>query len=109
MLTNLQAGNDVILQGAVNVFLGFSAGFSVVAFAQIKELFPVEMAGTSVAALNLFPFAGGAILVTISGFLVSSKSLEEYSVLWTVVFVLMVLVTVLSFFTEDRNTIAEKE
>ena len=109
LLTNLQAGNDVILQGAVNVFLGFSAGFSVVAFAQIKELFPVEMAGTSVAALNLFPFAGGAILVTISGFLVSSKSLEEYSVLWTVVFVLMVLVTVLSFFTEDRNTIAEKE
>ena len=77
--------------------------------AQIKELFPVEMAGTSVAALNLFPFAGGAILITISGFLVSSKSLEEYSVLWIVVFLMMVVATALSFFTEDRNTVKDKE
>jgi len=109
LVTNLEACDDVIIQGAINVFLGFSAGFSVVAFAQIKELFPVEMAGTSVAALNLFPFAGGAILITISGFLVSSKSLEEYSVLWIVMFVMMVLATVLSFFTEDRNTVKDGE
>ncbi len=109
LVTNLQACDSTIIQGAINIFLGFSAGFSVVAFAQIKELFPVEMAGTSVAALNLFPFAGGAIMITISGFLVSSKSLEEYSILWIAVFLMMVLATVLSFFTEDRNTVKDRE
>ena len=109
LVTNLEACDSAVIQGAINVFLGFSAGFSVVAFAQIKELFPVDMAGTSVAALNLFPFAGGAILITISGFLVSSKSLEEYSVLWIAVFLMMVIATILSFFTEDRNTVKDSE
>lgn len=105
LVTYLHACDSPIVQGAINMFLGFAAGFSVVAFAQIKELFPVEMAGTSVAALNLFPFAGGAILITVSGFLVSSKSLEEYTFLWTAAFLMMVVATVLSFFTQDRNTV----
>lgn len=38
--------------GAASVVIGFSTA---------KELFPVEIAGTSVGAVNLFPFLGGAI------------------------------------------------
>jgi len=36
-----------------------------------KELFPVKIAGTSVGALNLFPFLGGAIFQVVMGAIVS--------------------------------------
>lgn len=98
-----EIGDDMLLQGAINFLLGFSGGFSVVAFAQIKEHFPVSMAGTSTAALNLFPFAGGAILVTISGFLVSDKTVDEYTMLWSAALIMMVVATVISFFTVDKE------
>lgn len=100
--TYTDMASDMISQGFVNLMLGFSGGFSVVAFAQIKELFPVAMAGTSTAALNLFPFAGGAILITISGFLVPNGALSEYTMLWTMALVMMVVATVISFFTVER-------
>jgi hypothetical protein len=52
---------------AINFAFGFFGGFLVVSFAQIKELFPIAIAGTSTAALNIFPFSGGAILQQVSG------------------------------------------
>lgn len=100
--TYTDSASDMLSQGAVNLLLGFSGGFSVVAFAQIKELFPVAMAGTSTAALNLFPFAGGAILITISGFMVPNGTLEEYGMLWTIALVMMVAATVISLFTVEK-------
>jgi sugar phosphate permease len=44
--------------GAASVVIGFSTA---------KELFPVEIAGTSVGAVNLFPFLGGAIFQPVLG------------------------------------------
>jgi sugar phosphate permease len=47
---------------AVFLLLGtFAAAVVVIAFTTTKELFPVGIAGTSVGAINLFPFAGGAV------------------------------------------------
>ncbi len=51
---------------AINFAYGFFGGFFVVSVAQIKELFPISIVGTSTAALNIFPFAGGAILQQVS-------------------------------------------
>ncbi|HOD15675.1 MAG: MFS transporter [Spirochaetes bacterium] len=43
-------------------FMGFSTNaIVVVGFAAAKELFPVQIAGTSTGLVNLFPFLGGAI------------------------------------------------
>ncbi len=39
----------------------------VIAFTSTKELFPVEIAGTSVGTVNLFPFAGGAVFQPLMG------------------------------------------
>ena len=36
-------------------------------FTMIKELFPVEIAGTSTGLVNLFPFLGGAIFMPLLG------------------------------------------
>ncbi|MBR4244705.1 MAG: MFS transporter, partial [Candidatus Methanomethylophilaceae archaeon] len=82
--------NDIV-QYAINFCFGFFGGFFVVSYAQIKELYPIAMAGTSTAALNLFPFAGGAILITIAGFLVTDQTLDQYKTVWLMALGLMVL------------------
>ena len=63
------------LNMAINFAFGFFGGFFVVSFAQIKELFLIAIVGTSTATLNIFPFAGGAILQQVSGLMLTTRSL----------------------------------
>ena len=44
-----------------------SSAIVVMAFTTTKELFPVEMAGTSVGMVNFFPFFGGAVFMWVLG------------------------------------------
>lgn len=44
-----------------------SSAIVVIAVTTTKELFPIEIAGTSVGTLNLFPFLGGAIMQVVLG------------------------------------------
>lgn len=48
----------------------FSAAIVVIAFTATKELFPIEIAGTSVGTVNLFPFAGGAVFQPVLGHII---------------------------------------
>lgn len=104
----LTAGKDgmgtLAVQGAVNFLFGFFGGFFVVSYAQIKELYPIAMAGTSTAALNLFPFAGGAILITVAGFIVSDKTLAEFQSLWMMAFVMMAIACVCAFLSVEKSS-----
>jgi sugar phosphate permease len=40
----------------------------VIGFTTTKELFPVQIAGTSTGLVNLFPFAGGALFQPLLGY-----------------------------------------
>ncbi len=104
----LTAGNDsmnsIAIQAAINFLFGFFGGFFVVSYAQIKELYPIAMAGTSTAALNLFPFAGGALLITIAGFVVSEKTLSEFQNLWMMAFVMMIIALVCAFLSIEKGS-----
>jgi hypothetical protein len=57
---------------AIDFLFGFFGGFFAVSFAQIKKLFTIV--GTSTAALNIFPFASGAILQQVSGLMLTTRS-----------------------------------
>ncbi len=59
----------------------FNSAIVVVAFTSAKELFPVEIAGTSVGLANLFPFLGGAVAPPILGAIleVQVKTATGYS------------------------------
>jgi len=94
--------NDTI-QYVINFCFGFFGGFFVVSYAQIKELYPIAMAGTSTAALNLFPFAGGAILITIAGFLVTDQTLDQYKTVWLMALGLMVLGCICAFLSKEKG------
>ena len=95
--------DSFIVQAAINFMFGFFGGFFVVSYAQIKELYPIAMAGTSTAALNLFPFAGGAILITIAGFIVTDKTLAQYQTVWLMALALMVVACVCAFLSMEKE------
>lgn len=47
----------------------FTNAIVVIGFTATKELFPVQIAGTSTGLVNLFPFFGGALLQPIMGYI----------------------------------------
>jgi sugar phosphate permease len=88
---------------AINFAFGFFGGFFVVSFAQIKELFPITIVGTSTAALNIFPFAGGAILQQVSGLMLTSRSLESYRDVWLFMLICMVIAMAAAFLSKEKD------
>jgi MFS family permease len=87
---------------AINFAFGFFGGFFIVSFAQIKELFPLSIVGTSTAALNIFPFAGGAILQQVSGLMLTTRDLGSYKSLWLFMLICMVVSTLAAFLSKER-------
>ena len=64
------------------IFSIYASSIVAIGFTMTKELFPVEIAGTSVGTVNLFPFLGGAIFMPILGKILDAypKSTAGYSV-----------------------------
>ena len=59
----------------------FTSASVVIGFSATKELFPVQIAGTSIGLINLFPFAGGAVFQPVVGWILQSheESRNVYS------------------------------
>ncbi len=87
---------------AIHFLFGFFGGFFVVCYAMIKEHFPIAIAGTSTAALNIFPFAGGAFLQLITGYMVLDFTLAEYQNVWLFMLVGMVIACVCILVAKER-------
>ena len=51
----------------------FTSAIVTIGFTMAKELFPVNMAGTSVGMANLFPFAGGAVFQPVVGMILEAN------------------------------------
>ncbi len=51
----------------------FGSAIVIIGFTATKELFPIEIAGTSTGLVNLFPFMGGAILQVVVGLVLESQ------------------------------------
>jgi sugar phosphate permease len=77
------------------VFAVCSSAIVAVGFTSTKELFPLEIAGTSVGTVNLFPFLGGAIYMPLLGTILDSYphsaaggyAIEAYRTMLLVMFV----------------------
>jgi sugar phosphate permease len=55
----------------------FSGAIVVIAFTATKELFPVQMAGTSTGLVNLFPFVGSGLFQPFLGYLLERQGRVE--------------------------------
>jgi MFS family permease len=67
-------GLSVLTLSLICLGVGMFAGaIVVIAFTATKELFPVQMAGTSTGLVNLFPFAGSGIFQPFLGYLLERQ------------------------------------
>lgn len=89
----------------------FNSAVVAVAFTATKELFPVEIAGTSVGLVNLFPFLGGAVAPPILGAILEAQektavgySAEAYSKAFLLYFVAaLIALAIACFITETMK------
>ncbi len=60
----------------------FTSAVVVIGFAATKESFSVAIAGTSIGLVNLFPFAGGAVMQPVLGAVLEhgGRSVDVYTV-----------------------------
>jgi MFS family permease len=69
--TGIWKVESVFAFSAICVLLGFFSGFGSLAYAHIKELFPLSMSATAIAGVNFFVIAGGAVFMQIIGTIIS--------------------------------------
>lgn len=81
----------------------------VIGFTTAKELFPVEIAGTSVGTVNLFPFLGGAILQPLLGWVLEAYpkvspgvySLSGYKAMLLILLAASIIALASTFFMKE--------
>jgi sugar phosphate permease len=82
------------------LFSACSSAIVIMGFTTTKELFPVEIAGTSVGTVNFFPFLGGAVFMPLLGKILDSYSKPsgiEYSVQgYRMVLLILLIASVIS-------------
>jgi sugar phosphate permease len=91
------------------IFSICSSSIVIIGFTMTKELFPVEIAGTSVGTVNLFPFLGGAVFMPFLGQVLDvypkaaagGYSLEAYKRLLMILLVSSVVALVCTFFMKE--------
>ena len=91
------------------IFSLCSSSVVILGFTTVKELFPVEIAGTSTGMVNLFPFLGGAVFMPLLGRVLDAYpktaaggySLEAYSMLIYVLLGAAVLSLICTFLTKE--------
>jgi len=85
-------------------FLGlgiFSSAIVVIGFTAAKESFPVHMAGTATGVVNLFPFAGGAVLQPVAGYVIEMSTGSDAAA-YNRMFMLMLASAVIAFLASTR-------
>mgnify|MGYP001819164875 FL=1 len=91
------------------IFSVCSSAIVVIGFTTTKELFPVEIAGTSVGTVNLFPFLGGAVYMPLLGRILDAYpqadnngySVEGYSTLLLVLFVSSIIALICTLLMKE--------
>ena len=91
------------------LFSLFASSVVVIGFTTTKELFPVEIAGTSVGLVNLFPFLGGAVFMPVLGKILDyypktpggTYSLEAYSTILMVLLGSSIISVLCTFFMKE--------
>jgi sugar phosphate permease len=96
------------------LFFGmFTSASVVIGFSATKELFPMQIAGTSIGLINLFPFAGGAVFQPVVGWILQGYeqgnnvySAAGYQSAFVVLLCCAIVALVFSFMVKETITSA---
>ena len=88
----------------ISFLFGFFGGFMTLSFTQVKEWFPISIAGTAVSATNVFLFLGSSICTTLAAAVMgSSYLLSDFKTLWMLMFFAVLLAVFLIFFSVEKR------
>ena len=87
----------------INFMLGFFGGFMTVSFTQLKNLYPVSMSGTAVAAMNTFLMLGGTVMSSLSFMVISPDATSGFGSLWAFMAVCVVIATALCWLSVETR------
>jgi len=97
-----------LIYSLICFLMGFFSGFGMLAYAHIKELFPLHMSGTAMAGVNFFLVAGGAVFMQVLGkviqFFVQVRHIdlvEAYHFSFLICFVTMALSVIFYAFSRS--------
>lgn len=89
---------------AVCTLFGFFGGFMTLSFTQVKEWFPIALAGTSVSAMNVLLFLGAAICSSLANFVLHKVYiLPNYQTLWMLMFFAAVIAFLLILLSKEKK------
>ncbi len=89
---------------SVNFLFGFFGGFMSLSFTQVKEWYPISLAGTAVSATNVFLFLGSSICTTIAAAVMGSTyQLNDFKTLWMLMFFAVALAVILIYFSVEKG------
>lgn len=88
---------------SICTLFGFFGGFMTLSFSQVKEWFPVSLAGTAVSSMNVMLFLGASVLTTVAGIVLGGVyTLENYTVLWGVMFAASLIAFLLVLLSREK-------
>ncbi|MDO5861286.1 MAG: MFS transporter [Thermoplasmata archaeon] len=88
----------------VSFLFGFFGGFLTLTFTQVKEWYPIAVAGTAVSATNIFLFLGASIGTTVSGWIIGTTySLENFSAVWGIMAFASLIAVILLIVSRERG------
>ena len=89
----------------------FSVGTVAIGYALIKDLFPIEIAGTSTGIANFFPFLMGALYQPLMGYILelNGKLGDSYTAIgyqnaFLVLFISSIIACIASFFIKENSS-----
>ncbi len=90
--------------------VGVFSGAGPVAYALIKETYPLEVTGLATSILNTFPFFGGAVFQVLMGYLMDTVGMagnayppEAYSLAFSICLIGSVVSTILMLFVHEKR------
>lgn len=89
---------------AISFAFGFFGGFMTLSFTQVKEWYPIAVAGTAVSGTNIFLFLGASICTTVSGAIIGTAyTLDNFSLLWGLMTVFAIVAVVLLALSVEKR------
>lgn len=89
---------------AVSFLFGFFGGFMTLSFTQVKEWFPIAVAGTAVSGTNIFLFLGASVCTTISGAIIGTAyTLDNFTLLWGLMTAFAIVAVVLLILSVEKR------
>ena len=109
-LVFMTASLSVIQLYVISFLIGLFSAAGPVAYALVKESFPLEVTGLATSIVNVFPFFGGAAFQVIMGYLIDSVGMdgnvyppEAYSLAFLFCLIASVISSVLILFVHEKR------